>query len=62
MRERVLIEQLAAEIERARAAGDQGRARKLADLQCDVLTRILLDKIADPASQAVLSAPADRRV
>jgi len=52
VRERKLIEQLAAEIEKATAAGDEQRARKLADLQCDVLTRILLDKIADPAESA----------
>jgi len=49
MRERKLVEQLAAEIEKATAAGDERRARQLADLQCDVLTQILLDRIADPA-------------
>ncbi|HTZ91669.1 MAG TPA: hypothetical protein VMB74_04690 [Streptosporangiaceae bacterium] len=54
MRERKLIEQLAAEIEKAQAAGNDQRARKLADLQCDVLMKIMLDKIADPA-EPVLS-------
>lgn len=56
MRERKLIEQLAAEIEKATAAGD----RQLADLQCDVLTQIMLDKIADPAEPPVLSAARPR--
>ncbi|HUC25723.1 MAG TPA: hypothetical protein VMA73_23700 [Streptosporangiaceae bacterium] len=56
MRERKLIEQLAAEIEKATAAGDDQRARQLADLQCDLLTQILLDRIADPAESPVSSA------
>ena len=56
MRERKLVEQLAREIEKATAAGDEQRARQLADLQCDVLTQILLDRIADPAEPPVLSA------
>jgi len=56
MRERKLIEQLAAEIEKATAAGDKQRARQLADLQCDVLTQILLEKIADPAEPPVRAA------
>jgi len=56
MRERKLIEQLAAEIEKATAAGDKQRARQLADLQCDVLTQILLDRIADPAESPVRAA------
>jgi len=53
MQERKLIEQLAAEIEKALAVGDERRARRLADLQCDVLTRILVDTIADPAERPV---------
>jgi hypothetical protein len=56
MRERKLIEQLAAEIEKAQRAGDQQRARKLADLQCDVLAKILLEKIAEPAAPVLSSA------
>ena len=49
MNERELIEQLAAEIEKAVTAGDQQRAGKLADLQCDVLAQILRDGTGDSA-------------
>jgi hypothetical protein len=56
MRERELIEQLAAEIEKAQTAGDERRARRLADLQCDVLTQILLDRIVDRAEPPLLSS------
>jgi hypothetical protein len=40
MRERELIERLAAEIEDATATGDDARARKLADLQVKVVAQI----------------------
>jgi hypothetical protein len=56
MKERKLIEQLAAEIDKATAAGDQRRAQKLADLQCDVLMQILLERIADSARPTVLTS------
>lgn len=52
MNERELIERLAAEIEKATAAGDEQRARKLADLQCDVLLQMLRDQSADTARAA----------
>jgi hypothetical protein len=48
MNDRELIERLSAEIEKATAAGDSVRARKLADLQLDVLTRLMRDMAADP--------------
>ncbi len=56
MNERELIERLAAEIEKATAAGDEQRARKLADLQCDVLLQMLRDQSADTARPPVLQA------
>jgi hypothetical protein len=56
MNERKLVEQLAAEIEKATAACDERRAQKLADLQCDVLLKILLGSIADPARPPLLAS------
>lgn len=40
MTDRELIERLAAEIEKATAAGDRARARKLAELQARVVAQI----------------------
>jgi hypothetical protein len=48
MNDRLLIERLSAEIEKASAAGDHARARKLADLQLEVLARLMRDVTAEP--------------
>jgi hypothetical protein len=47
VRMRRLIEQLAAEIGTAKAAGDKDRVRKLADLQADVVAQMSREVIAE---------------
>jgi hypothetical protein len=54
---RELIERLAAEIEKASADKDGVRARKLADLQLDVLAGMSRDVAAEPLDGPSLSMP-----
>jgi hypothetical protein len=61
MRERLLIERLSAEIQKASAAGDDVRARRLAGLQREVLGRIMRDVAAEPTGESVGVPLAPRR-
>jgi hypothetical protein len=61
MNDRLLIERLSAEIEKAGTAGDHARARKLADLQLEVLAHLTRDIAADPPPSESLAGPLYRR-
>jgi hypothetical protein len=59
---RELIERLAAEIQKAGANKDRVRARKLADLQLDVLAGMSRDVAAEPPDSPSPSLPLSRPV
>jgi hypothetical protein len=65
MNDRLLIERLSAEIEKATVAGDHARARKLADLQLEVLAGLMRDIAAEPTTESMAvtltSRPAIRK-
>ena len=60
MNRRELVERISAEITKAAADGDDGRARKLADLQSMVVAQISRDSVADGFTDAV-AVPLPRR-
>ena len=62
MDSRELIERLAAQIEHASADGDGFRARKLADLQLEVIARMSRERAAHPPGDRLASVPPTRPV
>jgi hypothetical protein len=62
MDNRELIERLAAQIEHASADGDGLRARKLADLQREVVARMSRDRAAHPPGDRLARVPPTRPV
>ncbi len=62
MDRRELIERLSAEIANASADGDGVRARKLSDLQLEVIAQMARDTAAFPPGDALASVPLARPV